>query len=64
MKDNFEKFIHENRREFDVYEPRESLWNTISEKITQKKPAQALAYCSRGRFCNAGGRICLLVEQE
>jgi len=36
MKDKFEKFIRENRQQFDAHEPREGLWDNINEKLQHK----------------------------
>ena len=36
---NMEKFIHENREEFDHLEPSEKIWEQIESGMNKKKPA-------------------------
>jgi len=38
MKDRLEKFISDNRDQFDLFEPDEKLWTGIESGIHQKKP--------------------------
>ncbi len=37
MKDSLEKFISENRSQFDVHEPREGLWAGVEKELVHKK---------------------------
>ncbi|TPE44774.1 hypothetical protein [Pontibacter mangrovi] len=38
MKDRLEKFVQDNREEFDVFEPRTELWQQICQELPQKSP--------------------------
>ncbi|WP_266204043.1 hypothetical protein [Pontibacter kalidii] len=38
MKDRLEKFVQNNREEFDVFEPRPELWQHICQELPQKSP--------------------------
>ncbi|WP_114778311.1 hypothetical protein [Botryobacter ruber] len=46
MKDKFEKFVQENREEFDVFEPRQELWQQICQQLpppAAKKEAKVIS---------------------
>ncbi|OKL39086.1 hypothetical protein [Pontibacter flavimaris] len=38
MKDSLEKFVQNNREEFDVFEPRPELWQHICQELPQTSP--------------------------
>jgi len=37
MKDNLEKFIAENRDQFDVFDPDEKLWKGVQSRVQKQK---------------------------
>ncbi len=42
MQDKFEEFVKSSRKELDVLEPREELWNKIEKKLNEQKPLNKL----------------------
>ncbi|WP_276497794.1 hypothetical protein [Pontibacter litorisediminis] len=38
MKDRLERFVQDNREEFDVFEPRPELWQQICQELPKKSP--------------------------
>lgn len=40
MKDRLEKFVQDNREEFDVFEPRPELWQQISRELPPESPGK------------------------
>jgi hypothetical protein len=38
MKDKLEKFVNDNREEFDVFEPRPELWQQICQDLPKQTP--------------------------
>lgn len=44
MQDKIEKLIRENRAEFDIYQPREALWDSIQDRLVSKKKQKSNVY--------------------
>jgi len=38
MKDRLERFVRDNREDFDSYEPSKALWKKIEAEVTQQQP--------------------------
>lgn len=60
MKDNLEKFISENRPEFDDRQPPENIWLAINQHLEQKnkKPARRI---SIWRYAQAAAAVVFLI---
>ena len=61
MSDNLEKFINENRSEFDDRKPPKDIWSAIDQHLDQKskKPARVIPIC---RYARAAAAAVILIS--
>lgn len=63
MKDRLEEFVRGHNHEFDIFEPKDALWDNIEKKLDKGKKIRLTYYLSRAAVVAAIFALSFMVQQ-